>query len=583
MRSVLITTDLIRRADGALTPAEINTDSSYELRRTNGDITGDTFIENWGDYFEHVEFHTFLQNRNISKLTVINHTGGITPMFESFSEYYNYEYTFVQVSAGSITIPFVEDADDTLIIRVSYDTTALVDDLYARDMFEFHDLIKEEAFASPVTFNTGEENNIDTITFEPSIDGIVPNYLVKPRVPGYEKGLYPKVYRLDTIEELEALKLTIGENEFIQKYEYNEELGTVDNRVSFIRSFDLIYGSNLDVQHLMTYKSINSVSTKNTLLRYENELDENKRLNKLATAKWHPSYTLSNSLYYHFDETDRILIPDLTTKLATELVNGDIVLGINFNEEIKKFQSYPVESLETFTTGNASITTLEPNEYDCIFINITAIDENETEYNWYDGIGNNYLIQKQGGDNVQYLSDNSGFIEIGDNVFVFNKTTNSVKSLTITDVFFDIKPLTTYKISLVNEFREFLIELNEDIFLIQHNAGCRAECGTFFYCGSSTCALCNKNSINCPVCSVYGSQYICNSDIRLKENVVLVGKSPLGINIYQFNYIGKDELYEGVISQELIGTEFEVAVLLNEDGMYTVDYSKLDVEFKQIN
>jgi len=585
MRSLLITTDLIRKSDGTLTPTEINTSSSYELVEKNSDRTnGNTFIENWGDYFEHVEFHGFLQNNNISKITLINGTGGITPMFEQFAEYYNYEYTFVQMNMGSVTVPYVEDVDDTLIIRVSYDTTALVDDLYARDMFEFHNLIKDETFASPVTFNTGEEDNIDTITFEPSIDGIVPNYLVKPRVPGYQKGIYPKVYRLDTVEELDALKLSIGENEFIQKYEYNEELGTVDNRVSFIRSFDIIYGSNLDVQHIMSYKSINSVSTKNTALRYDNELDTNKRLNKLVTAKWHPSYTLSNSLYYHFDETDKIMMPDLTTKLATELVVGDLVLGINFNEEIKKFKSYPVESLETFTTGSAPITALDLNTNDCIFINITAVDENETEYSWYDGVGNNYLIQKQGGNNVQYLSDNSGFIEVGDKIFVFNKSTNSVNSLTITDVFFDIKPLTTYKISLVNEFREFLMEIDDNLFLIQHNAGCNEWCGVFYYCGSETCAFCSKYSMNCPNCygNYGGSSYVCNSDERLKENLKLIGQSENGINVYEFNYIGREGTYQGVIAQELLNTDFESALIMGDDGFYSVNYDKLDVEFKQI-
>ena len=584
MRSLLITTDLIRRADGTLTPTEINTNSAYELMQKNTNTAdGTIFIENWGDYFEHVEFHNFLQNNNISKLTLINSTGGITPMIQSFSSFYNYEYTFVQVEGSSITIPFIEDADDTLIIRVSYDTTALIDDLYARDMFEFHNLIKNETFASPVTFNTGDETNIDSITFEPSVDGVVPNYLVKPRVPGYEKGLYPKVYRLDTNEELENLKSSISENEFVQKYEYNEELGTVDGRVSFIRSFDLIYGTNLDVQHLMAYKSINSVSTRNSILHYDSEVDENKRLNKLFTSKWHPSYYLSNSQYYHFDATDKIMLPDLTTKLATELVNGDLVLGINFNEEIKKFRSYSVESLETFTTGSASITALDPNTYDCIFINITAVDENQTEYSWFDGIGNNYLIQKQGGDVAQYLSDNSGFIEIGDNVFVFNKATNSVKPLTITDVFFDIKPITTYRISLIDEFREFLIELDEDIFLIQHNAACNENCGRWWFCGSETCALCNKYGMGCPVCTVGGSSYVCNSDKRLKENIKLIGQSEKGINIYEFKYIGKDGLYEGVIAQELLGTEFENALVMGEDDMYAVDYSKLDVEFKQIN
>jgi hypothetical protein len=583
MRSLLIATDLIRRADGTLTPTEINTNSAYELLQKNTTPDQDTFIENWGEYFEHVEFHGFLQNSGISKIKLINTTGGITPMIQSFADHYNYEYTFVQVTTGSITVPSVEDADDTLIIRVSYDTTALIDDLYTRDMFEFHNLIKDETFASPVTFNTGEETNIDTITFEPSIDGVVPNYLVKPRVPGYEKGNYPKVYRLDTAEELATLKLSIGENEFIQKYEYNEELGTVNGRVSFIRSFDLIYGTNLDVQHLMTYKSINSVSTRNTLLQYDNELDENKKLNKLVTSKWHPSYLLSTSQYYHFDETDKILMPDLTTKIATELVNGDLVMGINFNEELKKFKSYDVSSLETFTMGSAPITALNQNAYDCIFINITAVDENQTEHSWYDGIGNNYLIQKQGGNVAQYLSDNSGFIEVGDSVFVFSKASNSTKALTITNVFFDIKPLITYQISLVNEYREFFIELDDNLFLIQHNAACNQQCGVFYFCGSETCALCQKGGFGCPVCTNGYDSYVCNSDSRLKENVVLVNTLENGINIYQFNYIGEDGLYEGVIAQELLDTEFESAVVIKENGMYAVDYSKLDLEFKKIN
>jgi hypothetical protein len=73
------------------------------------------------------------------------------------------------------------------------------------------------------------------------------------------------------------------------------------------------------------------------------------------------------------------------------------------------------------------------------------------------------------------------------------------------------------------------------------------------------------------------------SDIRLKENIVLVGKSESGINIYQYNYKNEPTLYEGVIAQELIGTEFESALSIEEDGMYSVNYKTLDVEFKKLN
>ena len=45
--------------------------------------------------------------------------------------------------------------------------------------------------------------------------------------------------------------------------------------------------------------------------------------------------------------------------------------------------------------------------------------------------------------------------------------------------------------------------------------------------------------------------------------------------------MGDDKKYEGVMAQELVGTNFEVA-LNNKNGYYMVDYSKLDVQFKMI-
>ncbi len=40
-------------------------------------------------------------------------------------------------------------------------------------------------------------------------------------------------------------------------------------------------------------------------------------------------------------------------------------------------------------------------------------------------------------------------------------------------------------------------------------------------------------------------------------------------------------LYEGVMGNELIGTAFEHALMINpEDGLLMVDYNKIDVQFK---
>jgi hypothetical protein len=71
------------------------------------------------------------------------------------------------------------------------------------------------------------------------------------------------------------------------------------------------------------------------------------------------------------------------------------------------------------------------------------------------------------------------------------------------------------------------------------------------------------------------------SDIRLKENIELIGKSNSGLNIYKFKYKDQEEYYQGVMAQELLETEFNSAVVLGEE-FYSVNYNLIDVEFKQI-
>ena len=70
------------------------------------------------------------------------------------------------------------------------------------------------------------------------------------------------------------------------------------------------------------------------------------------------------------------------------------------------------------------------------------------------------------------------------------------------------------------------------------------------------------------------------SDRKLKKNINKIGESSSGLNIYSFEFKNSkygEGLFQGVMSdeipQEAVGTR---------DGYDTVDYSMLDVEFKQI-
>ena len=73
------------------------------------------------------------------------------------------------------------------------------------------------------------------------------------------------------------------------------------------------------------------------------------------------------------------------------------------------------------------------------------------------------------------------------------------------------------------------------------------------------------------------------SDRRLKTNIELVGVSPKGYNIYEFEYINKHygpDRYRGIMADEV---PFAI-IAQDKDGYDMVNYSHpdLDVEFERV-
>lgn len=72
------------------------------------------------------------------------------------------------------------------------------------------------------------------------------------------------------------------------------------------------------------------------------------------------------------------------------------------------------------------------------------------------------------------------------------------------------------------------------------------------------------------------------SDRRLKKNIKLIGSSPSGLKIYAFEYIDKvfgEGVFQGVMADEMSSD----VTVKHPNGYNMVDYSKIDVEFKNIN
>jgi len=69
------------------------------------------------------------------------------------------------------------------------------------------------------------------------------------------------------------------------------------------------------------------------------------------------------------------------------------------------------------------------------------------------------------------------------------------------------------------------------------------------------------------------------SDIRLKHDMVLLGRLNNGLGFYRFAYNGDDRVYVGVMAQE-VETIAPAAVVRGRDGYLRVDYDKLGLKFQ---
>jgi len=73
---------------------------------------------------------------------------------------------------------------------------------------------------------------------------------------------------------------------------------------------------------------------------------------------------------------------------------------------------------------------------------------------------------------------------------------------------------------------------------------------------------------------------VAGSDRKLKKNISKIGESPSGLNIYSFEF--KNSKYGKGIFQGVMSDEVPQEAVETKDGYDTVNYSMLDVEFKQI-
>jgi intein/homing endonuclease len=318
MKGTLFSADFIEDINGDLRLLEINTDTSAT------DFT----------YFDYTDFISVLGANNITKLTIVHKPLVHRMMVDNLISAINQNAPFittieeVKVSPNVIYPPVVSDDEFTFVLRLAYDETSIFDSEYAKGKLNLLTLFYDgNESGSVVEFYHSSQVNgqYNSITTSQINDLNLPDAAVKNVV---EDRTMAKFYKIGSETENETnqdrwtnfINGINDENIVIQKYHVNSN-SLVNNKVASVRSFSIVYGSNLDLVHLAHFKkfSIFDLPTGLTYNQstYVNELDT-KHFHEFAT-----NYIKYGGQFEGILNTHEIIKSDDTEVQAGDLVVGD--------------------------------------------------------------------------------------------------------------------------------------------------------------------------------------------------------------------------------------------------------------------
>ena len=636
MRAVIIGTDFIKDTDGSFKAIETNTNIGMDVNVGNNiDTTSFTnFILN--NSFEEIHLIYNVPNIQITDWvdTVNRNLEDNTSNFKDFlinSICTPNNITFVPhlLEQNSVTIPHIEDSTSKLIIRLSYDTTALIDDEYARDNFSFLKLMYDTNSNSiPKCYINNDEFGIDSIGTSLRDNGNHPNYCIKKRITPTDNKVYPKVYKVNTIEELNNLKSSLEIDEYIQEYIYNtDEL--INNKTFHYRSVDLVYGE-LDSLNLYVYEKTNILPiVDNCDFDDDNKVqiwDRPRYLSKVLNG------TAEISVKLDADETTKLVLPDNSIISADNLSVNDSLKSIHFENIIVDMTSVNWSSSfsdisQNFNITSSIVVTKDSFNYFGTIVNIELDNGSKFSDVPHGKIFKikEELVSGSVQSNVVIITYNE--LKSGDTIIVLNNETNTIETKIIQQIKYSFESLMAYRID-VEESDLFLsmeeTENESKYAILTHNydydcliSYCNDYPGTIIlgigctsgYYGYYSHGDCLRTSFgrSCNTVGSFGLNYTgpangneyCNgqkpSDMNLKKNIVYSHTLPRGLRIYTFefnddfvstqkekfneDYSGK---WQGVLAQDLLGTKYEDCLNLREDSFFEVNYNKLNLELTKI-
>jgi hypothetical protein len=501
MKGTLFSADFIKDSNGNLRLLELNTDTGFIPQE----------LEN----FNLTEFEQILTDNNISELDIIYkpdiHQKFVNQLTSSLSFDVN-AINLHKENNSTIYPTQLEDSNSKFILRLAYDESALFDSEYCKNRLNVFNLFTDNSINDYCVgyYHSSSLNVKNTLTNEINPNNI-PDATIKDVNEAHNPIDFFKIGSQNENESVEErwnnfISENVADDKLIEQYHFHSSSIDEYNHITSYRFFGIVYGSNLDVLTLHSYK-ISSIFDLPTDLT--SEIVENQYTNKL------PDYH-----YYEFTtnfvkndsagilSTHEVLTDENTYKPISEFVVGDYVksyyISRSVDVESADDWNFPTSTFPSGSYLTSSIVIykkLENLKYNSMFE--LKVDNDSL----FSGLEKAFLVFDSGSNvgsfkqimhinpEVDYLYDTNGNLIDIDELNFYVSTDNN-----LTYIELDVEDTDTYIISGSTAFNS----------VVSHNAPC-------FVAGTQ---ILLENGLTKNIEDVVVGDYVASFDLKNNEPTV---------------------------------------------------------------
>ncbi len=326
MKGTFFSADFVTDSNGNPRLVEVNTDT--------GAVSSQMSIFDWNDFINVLNSNSITQVDVVYKVDaqqpIVDHLEASLAVSASFITTFNK----IVVPESSIFPSLPAETGNNFILRMAYDETAILDSEYAKGTLNLLKLFADENDSDSVVnfYHSsslyGDYNTLDTDLFN---GANLPDVVTKTSIELHQAHKFRKIGRSDltNAERYESFINEINDSNIVVQQYHIDQTQKDNNQVTSIRSFEIVYGSNLDICNVAQYE-INAVFQLPTSIEFDDTQIDN---------------ILSSKHYYEFASNH-------IKNINEGLLDDELVVDVNGNsvsiEDLvigNEYQAYHIEGL----------------------------------------------------------------------------------------------------------------------------------------------------------------------------------------------------------------------------------------------